>query len=238
MRHEITREQKVAVLTMTVDGKTDDVITATTGLSADTIGTIRSHHGYPSLDRMEWAIDVLSGKFKPSPDPAKSGPSPATRPTAPTYTPKEAPPRAGDPRPVAVATPTVKPSANELIAAAGKSRYARTRNLGSKVATLLGDLSQRLAEEEAAETAKAEEEREAAKVKARIAKLQAEIDQLRGKTRKPRKSRRASAPAGPGDHACTHCDRTFTSPQGMRAHERRTHEGFDPHAVHSERKSA
>lgn len=68
-----------------------------------------------------------------------------------------------------------------------------------------------------------EADSEDAKRRARIAKLEAELAQLKG--RKPKK-----ATGDVGDHACpvNGCDRTFATTQAVAMHRRRAHEGFNP----------
>lgn len=231
---EPTTAQKITVLKHLINGHEDDFISDATGLSPEQVEDIKSDNGYPVADRMRWGLDLLSGSFRAE-APARGASGPDARASG-TKRPVR---RNTDPRPATVHARAVKPSANELIAAAADSKYARTRNLGTKVACLLGDLSRRLDDEQKAAEEAAREAAEEAKIQARISELQGELDELKAKARTKRKR---AAPARlshePGAHACTSCDRTFDTSQGRSAHERRTHQGFDPRAIHRKRHTA
>lgn len=57
-----TTEQKITVLKHAVNGKPTTVIETVTGLSADQVRQTLTAHGYPAVDKMQWAIDILTTK--------------------------------------------------------------------------------------------------------------------------------------------------------------------------------
>jgi len=221
----ITRQTYVTMLKHLVAGKDLDFVATVTKVPRDAVLDVVSKHGYPNKDRMAWAIDML----------IQGGDRILERPTdtrgrvlldepAPT------------PRPVATIT-HIPPATADLLHQGKASPWIRTQNLAAKIHTLLGDLTARLADEQAAVEAKARVAHENALVASRIATLQAEIDKLKRKPPKPDKP--APTAAGPrserltrGVHPCTTagCDRTFDTGQGAAAHRRRAHEGWNPSA--------
>ena len=215
----ITTETTITTMKHLLNGR-DDAFTATaTGLTITQVQDIKVSHGYPDLDKMRWSLEMLEQSLDaptttatrpaiPNPAPGKASPSTAApasalRPTAKPGTsgparPREAStpkPRRSDPRPARTTARQVKPSANELIVAASRSPKARNRALGTKIAALLGDLSDRLAAEEAEQVAKAAEDAANAQRRQRIEELEAELRDLRTKTRTTKTAPTLGAPA-------------------------------------------
>lgn len=212
---------RIAVLKHAIDGRADNFIAGATGLTPAQVLDVKAAHGYPDVGKMDWAVDVLTKQVEGStPKPAPS--------TSPRFTPTPTTQRPTVSRPTMVEHREPAQSANELIVAASKSPKKRTQALGVKIAGLLGDLTKALAAEDDAAQERAKAVAADRKRKQRIAELENELRKLKGQ--KPARPA-ASIP-------CPQCDRTFDTPQGMRAHERSAHEGFNPRLVHAARESA
>jgi len=227
----ITPQLKVTMLKHLVAGKNLDFVATVTRVPRDDVLDIVSAHGYPDVDKMAWAVDILVktvGKIpeRPADEPANlqtmgnlNGPRPGSLAITPPATIAHVPPATAD-----------------LLHQGKASPWIRTQNLAAKIHTLLGDLTTRLADEQAAAEAKAQADRESARIASRIATLQAEIDKLKRKPAGPATAR-AAAPRSytqkHGEFTCTtpDCDRVFTTIQGAVTHRRRAHEGFNPHAA-------
>jgi hypothetical protein len=232
----ITRQTHVTMLKHLIAGKDLDFVATVTGVPRQSVLDIVSNHGYPNVDRMAWAVDVLiQGGDKIPPGQLSAG----------TPLDPAAPARAqstGQRNPGFAVTPPatithVPPATADLLRQASESPFIRTQNIGTKISTLLADLTARLNDEQQQVEAKAQADRESARIASRIATLQAEIDKLK---RKPPKSAKATyttvAPRSErltkGVHPCTvvGCDRTFDTGQGASSHRRRAHEGWNPSA--------
>jgi len=235
----ITLQSHITMLKQLVAGHDLDYVAAANRVPRDTVLDIASKHGYPSHDHMAWAIDVLiQGGDKIPQSQLRTG-TPLDQPTTNIRSDQSAGPRPGS---LAIAPPAtithVPPSRAELLSRASESPFIRTQNIGTKISALLADLTARLNDEQAAVEAKAQVDREAARIASRIATLQAEIDKLKrkpAKTTKPAKTA-AAAPRSQrltkGVHPCTvtGCDRVFDTGQGASSHRRRAHEGWNPSA--------
>lgn len=128
-----------------------------------------------------------------------------------------------------VADPPPPATRDQLLKNAAASPRKSTRNLGERIKTQLDKLAKTLLEEKrAAERAAAEAEADKER-RERIAEIEAELRKLKGKPAKRTYTRQT------GHYPCDQCDRVFDTPQGLRLHERRAHEGFNPHAVHGAR---
>jgi hypothetical protein len=194
---EITAATKVNMLKQLVAGHDLEFVATTTRIPRDTILDIVSTHGYPDHDRMAWAVDMLIQGSDKIPE----------RPTASlnTGTPLDpaAPARAqstGQRNPgFAVIAPAtiahIPPATADLLHQGKASPWIRTQNLAAKIHNLLGDLTARLADEQAAAEAKARVAHENALVASRIATLQAEIDKLKRKPARPATARAAKTAA-------------------------------------------
>jgi len=237
----ITPQLKVTMLKHLVAGKDLDFVATVTRVPRDDVLDIVSAHGYPDVDKMAWAVDILTktvGKIPERPTATHRGAAPLDRPT-PAHAQSTGQPQR--PNGYAITPPTpVRPvhtSAVELLHQASESPFIRTQNIGTKISALLADLTARLNDEQAAAEAKAQADRESARIATRIATLQAEIDKLKRKPAKPDKpAPTATEPRSErltrGVHPCTTegCDRTFDTGQGAAAHRRRAHEGWNPSA--------
>lgn len=228
----ITPQLKVTMLKHLVAGHDLDYVTSVTRIPRDTVLDIVSKHGYPNKDRMAWAVDVLiQGGDKIPESQLRTG-----TPLDPAAAATPARTAGGRPSNFALITPAtiahVPPATADLLHQAEQSPFIRTQNIGTKISALLGDLTARLNDEQAAVEAKAQADRESARIASRIATLQAEIDKLKRKPAKTTGVSHATRPIITGEHSCTTpgCDRTFTTIQGAVTHRRRAHEGFNPHA--------
>jgi hypothetical protein len=240
----ITPQLKITMLKHLVAGRDLDFVATVTSVPRDTVLDIVSNHGYPDHDRMGWAIDmIIQGGDKIPARPVDNRPrvlldEPAAERRPQTMNHAQSTGQRPAPRNPGYALtppPPTRPahtSISELLHQAGESNLTRTRALGSKISALVADLTQRLADEQGALEAKNKAARESAAVAARIAVLQAEIDKLKGSSKRAK-----TAVASPrkytqnrGVHPCTNpdCDRTFDTPQGAVTHRRRAHEGFNP----------
>lgn len=118
------------------------------------------------------------------------------------------------------------PEVETLLARGHASTSKRITALTAKIEELLKDLEQRLVEaQHAAEQAAADEKRRA-DARARVAKLQRELDQAKAALRPARKTTSSARPgprpsATPGDGVCPECGRTGLTNIG--AHRSRAH---------------
>lgn len=226
----VTTPLVVTMLKHLVAGRDLDFVADATKTTRDDALDVVSKYGYPQVDRMQWAIDTLIAnrdKIPQRPGPVIGKPQVLLDDIKPTKPYQSAP---------SGAVNHIPPATADLLRLAEQSPFIRTQNMGKKIAGLFADLKARLDDEQAASEAKARAAHEEALVASRIATLQAEIDKLK---RKPAKTTKAAAPRSQrptkGEHPCTTpgCDRTFDTIQGLTMHQRRAHEGYDPHAVAS-----
>lgn len=161
--------QKVTVLKHLINDRNTDFITAATGLTRDQINDIKRDHGYPDVEKMKWAADILDKQADALPAATTAN----IRPTAAPARPAPAPAASTD-------TAARHPILLNLDAAKA-SRRTRTVNLGAKIRGLLDQLATTLADERRADEATAAKAREDAEKKTRIAQLEAELAALKGK---------------------------------------------------------
>jgi hypothetical protein len=244
----ITPQLKVTMLKHLVAGKDLDFVAAVTKVPRDDVLDIVSKHGYPDVKKMAWAVDVLTdndGNKIPirevdhRPHVLLDTTVPGGVPTMSNF----AGPRPNNP--FAITPPAtiahIPPATADLLHQAEQSPFIRTQNIGTKISTLLADLTTRLNDEQAAVEAKASADREAARIATRIATLQAEINKLKRRPVKTVTTTTGPRPAAPnrnmhpGVHPCTvaGCARTFDTAQGVHLHQRRAHDGYNPNAAAS-----
>jgi len=228
----ITPQLKVTMLKHLVAGKDLDFVATTTRVPLQDVLDIVSNHGYPNKDRMAWAVDVLiqGGDKIPQSQLRTGTPLDPVAAATPVRTAGGRPSNFALIPPVVIAH--VPPATTDLLRQAEQSPFIRTQNIGAKISALLADLTARLNDEQQQVEAKAQADRESARIASRIATLQAEIDKLKRKTPKVAGVSHATRPVITGEHSCTTpgCDRTFPTIQGAVTHRRRAHEGFNPHA--------
>lgn len=173
---QITPAQRITVIKHALHDRTDEFIATATGLSAGTVRHILDAAGAPNVDQMRRLLERLEDT------------SSIDVPTAPrsqrqaTTVPRLSTATTAPPRPSAPAA-TVSLNVSELIVQASLSPKVRTRNLGTKLATLLEELQTTLRVERKAAEARAEAEAAKARNAARIAELEAELAKLRGPKR-------------------------------------------------------
>jgi hypothetical protein len=166
MSTTVSPAQKVTVLKHLINDRNTEFIEAATGLTRDQVNDVKRDHGYPDVDKMKWALDIL----------AKQGdalPAATTAAIRPAPTPG---------RPAPAVTGTEANNYVRTLDAAKASNKARTRNLGLKITNLLAQLERAIADETRERKAAAAKAREDAEKKARIATLEAELAALKGKT--------------------------------------------------------
>ena len=231
----ITPQLKVTMLKHLVAGKNLDFVAATTRVPLQDVLNIVSNHGYPNHDRMAWAVDVLIQGGDKIPESQLRTGTPLDLPTMGNLA-KPAGQRAAS---LAITPPAttahVPPATADLLHQASESPFIRTQNIGAKISALLVDLTARLNDEQQQVEAKAQADRESARIASRIATLQAEIAKLKRKPAKADKTPTAAAPAQRSVGASfpcsvTGCDRMFASPNGAAIHKGRAHEGWNPSA--------
>jgi len=236
----ITPQLKVSMLKHLVAGKDLDFVATVTRVPRDTVLDIVSAHGYPDVDKMDWAVDILMktvGKIPTSPVLSHRGAAVLDEIDVPvTPVMRSGVQRSG----FAVIAPTTGQPAptptDNLLRGAELSPFIRTQNIGKKILALLVELEHRIADEQEARDAKVKADREAAAVATRIAQLEAEIAKLKRKTPKVAKTTgvsKATKPVLTGEFSCSmdSCDRRFDTSQGVALHQRRAHEGWNPRTV-------
>jgi hypothetical protein len=239
----ITPQLKVSMLKHLVAGKDLDFVAQVTRVPRDTVLDIVSAHGYPDVDKMSWAVDILIKTVGKIPESHLRTGTPLDPPAPAARVNNHATGVNGSAGFAVIAPATGQPTTHpthtgELLSRAAQSPFMRTQNLGAKISALLTDLTARLDDEEEARNAKVKADREAAAVATRIAQLQAEIDKLKRKTPKVAKTTgvsKATKPVLTGEFSCTmdSCDRRFDTSQGVALHQRRAHEGWNPRTVNA-----
>ncbi len=208
---KITPATTVTILKHLVAGHDLNFVAGVTHLERGDVLDLVSSHGYPDVDKMAWAVDVLTKKAGEVPAGASRTRFKAFEPTVVKPTP---------PADIVV-------RATDSVLNLGKhSPKVRTRTLAAKIHTLLDDLTNRLADETAAREANLRAAKELVRNAARIAELEAELATLKGKTvRKPAKAKQThtTRSVGNGGHPCPTCPRIFDTGQGVSLHQRRTH---------------
>jgi hypothetical protein len=193
----ITPQLKVTMLKHLVAGKDLDFVAQVTRVPRGTVLDIVSDHGYPKINQMKWAIDILiktGGKIPERPVDHR----PRVLLDQPTHAQSTERPSGFAITPPATVQPAPTPTDN-LLRGAELSPFIRTQNLGKKVLALLVELEHRIADEKEALDAKVKADREAAAVATRIAQLEAEIAKLKRKT--PKAAKTTAPKAGVSDSA-------------------------------------
>jgi len=238
----ITRQTHVAMLKHLVAGHDLEFVAAATRVPRDTVLDIVSRHGYPAVDKMAWAIDILIKEQDKLPERAPANPRSEVFLDEIDVPVSARAPQTPRPSSFALIAPaTGQPATSStalLLNEAAQSPFIRTQNLGVKISALLVNLTDRLADEQEARDAKVKAEKADAAVAARIAVLEAEIAKLKRKPAKTPKTTGASHATRAvltGEFSCTmdSCDRVFDTSQGVALHQRRAHEGFNPRTVNA-----
>jgi len=182
----ITPQLKVTMLKHLVAGKDLDFVATVTRVPRDDVLGIVSAHGYPDVDKMAWAVDILTKTVGKIPESQLRTGTPLDPPRPNTQ-------HAVRPNPFAIThnPPTTADTTADLLHQASESPFIRTQNIGTKIHALLADLTARLNDEQQQVEAKASADRESARIASRIATLQAEIDKLK---RKPAKTDKVATP--------------------------------------------
>lgn len=200
----ITPAIKLTILKHLVNGRDKDFVAQAVGVSIDEVLDAASAHGYPDVDKMKWAVDILDKQtadaipertdhsIRPGGAP-KSMTAPTSRIDLSTARTPAAPTKTGGAQgaPLSAADGLA-----QLIADGKASEKARTRRLAEKITSLVDELTDAVAKEATERAEREQAAREAAEKAKRIAELEAELAQLKGKPASRPTSPMTSAPAG------------------------------------------
>lgn len=209
--------QRITVLKHLAGGKPIDVTATITGLTAETVLDLASHHGYPDRDKLAWAVDVLTKKHA---DTVRCGIPAATA-------------RPGPPRPAPVAAVPTHPEKREqpssrladLVDTALAHPSKRIRTAADRLLDQADKLRDLIREDDQKNAARRKIEAEKAAARAEVERLQEQLAaakaKLRGQAPAAARSKKGR-PLPKGEHPCRHdgCDRVYDTPQGRSLHER------------------
>lgn len=176
---ELTTALKVAVLKHLLHDRNNEFITAATGLTNDQVNEVKRDHGYPEVEKMKWALDILEKKAGELPKSEHPAPRPA-RPAAtarPLTTTPAAPPQGVILHHTATTPDTL---VEQLVVRAKASTKASTRKLGERVQALVEQLRTTVTAEDEARRAAEQAARADAERQRQIADLEAKLAELRG----------------------------------------------------------
>lgn len=165
-----TDADKLTILKLLAGGRDVAFVAAALDMTRDDVILAATPHGYPDVQKMAWAVDVLQKRID---DDLRTGaPAPSGRPPVPLTRPAPRPDHRGQDTPAAVQTTAA------LIARGKKSEKAATRRLAEKTENLLAQLDAAVREEETAKREAAERAAAEARVRSEIARLEAELATL------------------------------------------------------------
>lgn len=180
---DLAPTKKVAILKHLAAGKSLDVVATIVHLKRDQVLDIASRHGYPDVDKIAWAVDVLekkladadalpdrTGEKRPDERPVRLANTTPTRP-APTTTPTAS---TAAPRPDGI---------QALIATAKSHDSKRIQNAADKVLDGLGRLRTLMHEDEEKHAARRAAAAEKAEARAEVERLQQQLAKARAKLR-------------------------------------------------------
>lgn len=177
---DLAPAKKVAILKHLAAGKSLDIVATIVHLKRDQVLDIASHHGYPDVDKLAWAVDVLEKKLADTDVlPDRTGEKrPDERPfrlTSPTTT-RPAP----TPQPTAPSRPD---GIQALIATAKGHDSKRIQNAADKVLDGLDRLRTLMREDEEKHAARRAAAAEKAEARAEVERLQQQLAEARAKLR-------------------------------------------------------
>lgn len=221
---DLALPQRITCLKHLAAGKPVDVTATITGLTAETVLDLASHHGYPDRDKLAWAVDVLTKKHQ---DQAHADIPTANAPRVPAAPPRPA--VAAVPQPAAPSRP-----ADDLRALVDVATVHPSKRIQSAAAKLLEQaerLRSLLEEDDRKNAARRHAEAEKAKARAEVQRLEEQLAAAKAKLRGSSTSSttkaaaagtRKGTPLHKGEHPCRHdgCDKVYDTPQGRSLHER------------------
>lgn len=217
-----TPEQKLTLIKHLADGKPADIVATIMNTKAADVIEVARHHGYPDLDKLRWAADILAKNIE------KDSAAAMERPLATggqVLRGEQGPELLIPVRPGA--TIPHSDGTKALIATAKAHPSKRIQAAADKAIDALAKVRDLLAEDEEKNAEKRRLESEKAAAKAEVERLEKQLRdakaRLRGGTSTPApKAKKASNTAPKGDHPCRHtgCDRVFDTGQGRSLHER------------------
>lgn len=199
MTINISANLRLQVVKHLANGKSLDFTAAATNLSREAVLEVGSQHGYPKVDRLQWAVDVLEKKAREAADASaitEGSAFPTERQKAAQAMLERSGGQINAPRPAAPTAPpvTVKaPSTLEDLIERGKVHVAaRVQRQAAKVEAEIDKLRAAIREDEH----KNAEKRKAAAAKA---KLKAEVEELERQLREKKAALRtpSSKPVAP-----------------------------------------
>lgn len=221
----ITPEERLTVVKHLAGGKSLEVTATLTHLDRSVVLDIGSHHGYPSVELLTRAVDLLEKKrdreTAPTEHPDPASVTRISRPVAVAST------------PAATGTPLTRPDEIRVLINTAKGHPSkRIQAAGDKVIDAVDRLKTLLREDQEKHAAKRQQEAEKIAARAEVERLEQQLRAAKAKLRGGTTNKKLETSPSSGDHACEHdgCDRSFASSQARAMHQRRAHEGFNPHA--------
>lgn len=170
-----TDADKLTILKLLAGGRDADFVAQAVNMTRDDVVLVATGHGYPDVQKMAWAVDVLQKQVD---DEARASiPHSSVRPSAPRPLGAPAgPARPGTrPAPVPDRADAGTVGLPALVAQGKKAQKAATRRLAEKVETLVEQLAGAIRDEVTARREAAERAALESKVRSDIARLEAEL---------------------------------------------------------------
>lgn len=225
-KEAVTPQQRLTILKHLINGKTPDVVASIVGLSRERVFTLGRGHGYPDVDTMKRAVELVEKKIDD--DATDAIPSRVER-TVAYPVPASAQPQQGDNNP----TPLTKPDEIRVLLNTAKAHPAkRIQNQADKVFDALDRLQAMIREDEEKNAEKRKAEAEKAAARAEVERLEQALAEARAKLRGKSYSHKelntevaaakAKTTAPKGEYPCRNdgCDKVYDTPQGRSLHER------------------
>lgn len=187
-----SKSQILTIVKHLASGKDADTVADIMSTSYTAVMEIAKHHGYPDVDKLAWAADVLEKKLDDDNQPTASTlpagtPVLAERPGTTPVKPSPLPPVVGTPDTVGA-----------LIAKAQTHPSKKVQAQAQRALDVVGRLRQLIVEDEQKNHEKRKAAAEKIKAKAEVERLKAELAAAQAKLRGPAKPKPTSTAPAPG----------------------------------------
>lgn len=221
-----TPQQRLTIVKHLASGKTADVVATIMHITRNDVVDVAKDHGYPDVEKLKWAADILEKNLAraemhaiptASPDAARA----ARLPSQPT------PIHRDEPRTQGVAHPD---EIRVLLNTAKAAKPKRIQALANKIFDDLDRLRGLLDAETEKTRAKAADDQAKAAARAEVKRLEQQLADAKAKLRGTPATTTNVTPVVEGTHECSSCGKKFASPQGRALHQTRTGCGSEPKA--------
>lgn len=222
-KETVTPQQRLTILKHLINGKSPDVVATIVGLSRERVFTLGRGHGFPDVDTMKRAAELVEKKIDD--DATAAIPSRTERPARSIIT---GPNEQGGKLEV---TPLTKPDEIRVLLNTAKQHPAkRIQNQADKVFDALDRLRAMIREDDEKNAEKRKAEADKAAARAEVERLEQALAEARAKLRGKSYSHKdlnsevakVKTTAPKGEHPCRNdgCDKVYDTPQGRSLHER------------------